>query len=357
MVHPILARRDRLALYLVFALVLGLLMAGVVIYGGGAPLAWALEFALPLTVVLGFQSLGTWYLVRTLPAQSTPWPRLVTSWLGAVVASVAVWTAIGLGWTSFLLSLDNVPDPRRAQILIQTVPVLVLVGTFGVCAAVLVHYFLAAVERSRESERRAFELQMLARDAELKSLKAQLDPHFLFNSLNSVAALIGTDAPAARRMCFLMAGFFRKSLGLARRDAIPLAEELYLAETFLAIEQVRFGDRLGTSFAVDEETLTLAVPPLILQPLVENAVHHGIAHLVEGGEIRLRGRRREGRLELELENPCDPERPASRGAGVGVANVRSRLEALFAHRASLEVEATPERYLVRLLLPISAAAS
>jgi LytS/YehU family sensor histidine kinase len=211
------------------------------------------------------------------------------------------------------------------------------------------------VERARAIERRALELQVLARDAELKALKAQLDPHFLFNSLNSVAALIGTDAPAARRMCFLMAGFFRKSLGLARRETIPLGEEMYLAETFLAIEEVRFGDRLRTRLDVAEETLTLAVPPLMLQPLVENAVHHGVAHLLEGGEVVIVARRRDDLLELAVENPCDPERPASRGTGVGLANVRARLEAQFGHRARLEVDPGAERFRARVLLPAQPA--
>jgi LytS/YehU family sensor histidine kinase len=156
-------------------------------------------------------------------------------------------------------------------------------------------------------------------------------------------------------MCWLMAGFFRKSLALGRRASIPLAEEIYLAETFLAIEEVRFGERLRSSFEVDEDALTLAVPPLVLQPLVENAVHHGIAHLLEGGTVRLTARRREGRLEIEVDNPCDPERPPSRGAGVGLANVRERLAALYAHRAAVELEGGAERYRVRLLLPAEPA--
>jgi LytS/YehU family sensor histidine kinase len=246
---------------------------------------------------------------------------------------------------------DELPGRFRAA-----AALLFAVGVFLFALATLLHALFAAVERSRAAERRALELQVLARDAELKALKAQLDPHFLFNSLNSVAALIGTDPGAARRMCYLMAGFFRKSLGLARRELIPLAEEMYLAETFLAIEEVRFGDRLQSALEVEEPTLTLAVPPLLLQPLVENAVHHGVAHLVEGGRVRIAARRRGDLLELEVENPCDPERPASRGAGVGLANVRARLDALYGHRARLEVEAHPDRYRVRASLPVEALA-
>ena len=101
--------------------------------------------------------------------------------------------------------------------------------------------------------------------------------------------------------------------------------------------------------------LTLAVPPLVLQPLVENAVHHGIAHLLEGGEVIVRARQRDGLLELAVENPCDPDRPPSRGAGVGLSNVRSRIDTLFGHRASVDVKAEPTKFRVSILLPASPA--
>jgi LytS/YehU family sensor histidine kinase len=200
-------------------------------------------------------------------------------------------------------------------------------------------------------------LQVLAREAELRSLRAQLDPHFLFNSLNSVAALIGNDTEAARHMCFLMAQFFRKSLTLGREQAIRLSEEVALAETFLAIEQVRFGERLRTRFDIADDVRDLSVPPLMLQPLVENAVHHGVAHLLEGGEVHVSARRREGFLELIVENPCDPDRPPSRSTGVGLVNVRSRVETLCGHRASVDVDAGESMFRVSILLPAGAHAA
>jgi LytS/YehU family sensor histidine kinase len=230
-------------------------------------------------------------------------------------------------------------------------PLLIFAGAIGISLAVLGHYLAGAFQRSRNAERRALELQVLAREAELKSLRAQLDPHFLFNSLNSVAALIGNDTAAARQMCFLMANFFRKSLTLARQQAIPLSEEVSLAQTFLAIEKVRFGDRLQTHFDIADDVKDVSVPPLMLQPLVENAVHHGVAHLLEGGEVCVQARRREGFLELVVANPCDPDRPPSRSTGVGLVNVRSRVETLCGHRASVDVDASDTSFRVSILLP------
>lgn len=351
--HPLLARPTRLLGYLAVAAVFGFLLA--ILFEAVAPGGFraALYFSLPLALIYAFQCLTVWYPLRALTGEGPPSTRLVTVLSVAALVSSGVWTAIGYAWASALERAGVAPGlGARFE---DAAPLQFVLGVFLFALAALLHALFAMVERARAIERRAFELQVLARDAELKALKAQLDPHFLFNSLNSVAALIGTDAPAARRMCFLMAGFFRKSLGLARREAIPLGEEMYLAETFLAIEEVRFGDRLRTRLDVAEETLTLAVPPLMLQPLVENAVHHGVAHLLEGGEVVIVARRRDDLLELAVENPCDPERPASRGTGVGLANVRARLEAQFGHRARLEVDPGTERFRVRVLLPAQPA--
>jgi len=353
-VHPILAHPSRLAVYIAVWIAFGALLAAVIAFGGSVSFAWASLFAGPLAILLGLQSLSSWYLVQVLPAEETPMQRLIGTWLGAGVVSLAIWMAAALGWARVLS--DVAPISLRGPAATGLTSLLLFAGAIGLLVAVLGHYMVAAFERSRQAERRALELRVLAREAELRSLRAQLDPHFLFNSLNSVAALIGSDPQAARRMCFLMAGFFRKSLGLGREESIALAEEISLAETFLAIEEVRFGERLRTRFDVAQDTLTLAVPPLVLQPLVENAVHHGVAHLVEGGEVRVQARRRDGLLELAVENPCDPERPPSRGAGVGLANVRSRIEALFGHRASVDVTATPAHFRVSILLPASTAA-
>ena len=345
--HPIFKRRSRLALYLFVWIAFGVLIAGVMMFGGEAPTGWAFEFAVPMAVVLGLQSLSFWYLVQAMPPGDTPVVRMSVTWFAAGVISLAVWLAIAYGWSRFLLP----PGEEYADSAWSGVPLLIFSGSIGILLSVLGHYLAGAFQRSRTAERRALELQVLAREAELKSLRAQLDPHFLFNSLNSVAALIGNDTKAARQMCFQMAQFFRKSLTLARQQAIPLSEEISLVETFLSIERVRFGDRLRCTFDVGEDAANVLVPPLVLQPLVENAVHHGVAHLLEGGEVKVQARRREGLIELIVENPCDPDRPPSRGTGVGLANVRSRIEALSGHRASVDVDAREDFFRVSILMP------
>ena len=351
--HPILISRGRMLGYLAVWIAFGLQLSGVMFFGGGAGADWSVLFSVPLAVLLGLQSLSFWYLVQAMPPDRTPPLRMTWVWTVAGVISLAIWLAIAYGWAQFLLPPgEEYPDSAMGAI-----PVMIFAGGVAIVLAILGHYLLWAFQRSREAERQALESQVLAREAELKSLRAQLDPHFLFNSLNSVAALIGNDTAAARHMCFLMAQFFRKSLTLGREQAIPLAEEISLAETFLAIERVRFGERLRTNFDIADDVRDISVPPLMLQPLVENAVHHGVAHLLEGGEVTVHARRRDRFIELIVENPCDPDRPPSRSTGVGLVNVRSRVEKLCGDRASVDVDAGETHFRVSILLPAAAAAS
>ncbi len=351
--HPILTQPVRLLQYVGAWAAFGLLLAALLIVGNQAPIAWALEFSVPLAVLLGFQGLSCWYMTRVLPARETPWPRLIGTWLGAGIVLIGIWVAIGYQWAIFLL--PAAPEAMFANLPIQIAPLLIFAGTVALSITIVSHYLVAAFERSRLAEKQALQSKVLTREAELRSLRSQLDPHFLFNALNSVAALIGSDVVAARRMCYLMAGFFRQSVSLGREESIPLAEEIKLIETFLAIEEVRFGDRLRKQFEIADDTLKLAVPPLLLQPLVENAVHHGIAHLLEGGDVIVTARQSNGLLELVVDNPCDPDRPGSKGTGTGLRNVRARLETVYGHGARVESAATPTRFRVTLLLPAIAA--
>src|SRR6202007_707791 len=142
--------------------------------------------------------------------------------------------------------------------------------------SIALHYMFIAVQASRQSE-------ILTRDAELRALKAQINPHFLFNRLNSIAALAVSDGARAREMCIRLSDFLRNTLGLGERESVTWKDELELVRAYLDVEKVRFGSRLAVEMNVSGECAECQVPPLVLQPLIENAVKHGIATLVDGG--------------------------------------------------------------------------
>lgn len=231
------------------------------------------------------------------------------------------------------------------------IPVMVGTGILLYMLSATSYYVYLAVLASREAEARAIVAQVLARDAELRALKAQVNPHFLFNSLNSISALTTSDAPKAREMCILLGDFLRRTLGLGEKLAIPLEEEMSLIHAYLAVEKIRFGARLRMEENIEKDALGIEVPPLLLQPLVENAVAHGIANLVEGGWIRLNVARQNGQLFIVVENQFDPEAPARRRNGVGLVNVRQRLETRYGKRASFDVKADGGSFRVTIAIP------
>jgi LytS/YehU family sensor histidine kinase len=173
----------------------------------------------------------------------------------------------------------------------------------------------------------------------------------LYNSLNSISALTSIDPSRAREMCVLLADFLRMTLGLGEKALIPLQVELDLLEKYCAIEKVRFGDRLNIEQHIQDDTKNCLLPPLLLQPLVENAVVHGIAQLPEGGRIRLQATRGNGRVTLLVENTWDPEAGPSRRNGVGLKNVQRRLEARYGKDAQLEAKAEEDLFRVSMGFP------
>ena len=338
--HPIFASRTNLILYLAAWIPTGAMLSFVI--SMSASINWAESAAItaPFTLLLALACLSPWYSCRYLPLRSTPiWKLLTNHLLAAVVLSAA----IQMTARATAVALSGV-FPSLDQRFKQALPVVGGMVVLIYLLAIAMHYALLAVRSSREAE-------ILARESELKALKAQINPHFLFNSLHSISALTAIDAGRARDMCIRLSDFLRSSLRLGERTTIPFREELALARSYLDVEQVRFGDRLRVVQDIAAGCEDVEVPPLLVQPLVENAIKHGIATMVEGGEISISGRRSQDMMRFVIENPFDPEAPSSRRNGIGLANVRNRLAARYGNAARIEIESDADRYRVILTLP------
>ena len=346
--HPILGRAERLAAYLAAWLVVCVLLAAVFTRLG---LGWIEALALLLPLCPGLRVRLPLGVVCEPCGAASHQQRAPHAGFVGPAASIAsgLWLGLTQAWVTLLNSTDAfAPAADRYA---RQIPFVFAAGVLLFLLALAVHYALLAFEAAREAERRQLELELLTRDAELRALRAQIDPHFLYNSLNSISALTASDPSGARRMCVLLGEFLRDTLSLSSRERIPLADELALADSFLSIEQVRFGARLQVDRRIDDASAACLVPPLLLQPLVENAVTHGIAGLLEGGVIRLDISRRNGHCSIRLENPCEPDTAPPRPGGMGLDNVRRRLAATFGRDASMEIHAGAEQFRVELYLP------
>ena len=344
----ILADSQRLRLHVIAWLLVGVMLGLLVQALLETSLTTSLVFAIPLGVIAAPISLSAGYVCRAIPLARTGTVRLAMTALAAALLTASLWAVMGQFWWEALARLGfEIPVASQTQLF----ALLIGLGALAYLVAVMANYARQALEESMSAGRRALEAQVAERDAELRALRAQVDPHFLFNSLNSVAGLIGSDPDKARQMCQRLGDFLRDSLSVGKTARISLGREVALARQYLDVEQVRFGRRLSVDTDVEGDATDVPVPPLILQPLVENAVRHGIATLIDGGAIGIQARRAGQHAIVVVSNPCDADR-RTRGTGFGLDIVRRRLEAGFSGRAVMIVESSDGAYRVSVTLPI-----
>lgn len=344
--HPILSDKKRLLLYLLVWIGLSLLVTMLIRFAEDSPWINAAAFAMPLTMMFAFVNLSAYYICRAFPLGKLKLIYLIILLAGVAKLTTIIWIVIAQGWNAVLQPFDwSIPLHTAALMILYAV------GMTFYLLSLAGHYLIITFEQAQKAERREFESQILAREAELRMLRAQIDPHFIFNSLNSISALTTNDPAGARKMTLLLADFLRQSLKLAHERAIPLEEEWRLCFNFLEIEKIRFGNRLNIESRLDEKAERCLVPPMLLQPLVENALKHGIGQSVDGGAIVIEAKRHDLQLHLSVENPVD-DVPVIKKTGIGLANIQSRLSAMYGSDAHFRSQISDHRYRAEIILPV-----
>ena len=211
-----------------------------------------------------------------------------------------------------------------------------------------------SIEEFQQIEGRKSELEKLAKEAELMRLRQQLQPHFLFNSLNSISALAGTKPDEARKMIHQLSDFLRGTVKKDDQQLISMAEELQHLKLYLEIEKVRFGHRLNTTIACDDEAGSLTLPSLLLQPLVENAIKFGLYDTTGEITISIHAQAADNVLLLSIVNPFDPATALPRhGTGFGLASVQRRLYLIFGRQDLLQTKQSGNLFTTELRIPQS----
>jgi LytS/YehU family sensor histidine kinase len=277
----------------------------------------------------------------------------------AVLAVIVLRMSVVMAFNPWVGWYQRVPDAAElfiTSIRLNLFPTWLLIG---------VAHALLFAERARQRERQTAELQGRLAQARLEALSAQLNPHFLFNALNSIAELLHQDPEAADRMLVGLAALLRRSLDTGRLQEVPLHEELRLLEHYVDLEKVRLGSRLRLDWRIDPATLDACVPHLVLQPLVENAIHHAVSRRATPGQVWVSVRRAERHLVLEVRDDgrgprahhTEPEHGGDRiSSGVGLSNTRARLECLYGADHRFDVEAAPDGgTIARLVVPFRGA--
>ncbi len=335
-------------------------------------LFWAAMFTMHTTQMLLANQHENWHTIRWRGAMNVlafvlciPLGKVIGATLskqishrllaiGGACVPIAVLYAL-VGHYVWNVVLDNPPMPY------STLASLIIQSQYNIILFLLWCAFCSAIlyaAQLQERERSLLQAQVLAREAELKMLRYQINPHFLFNTLNAVSALIVTgQAPAAEAMINKLARFFRNALSRESTAKVTLAEELRVQLEYLDIELTRFPDRLSWSTQIEPGLDKALVPHLILQPLFENAIKHGVARTCAPVELQLSAVREGGQVILRVGNDIKsvglkPDLRGAGGEGVGLANVARRLESFYGADAGLAVVQREERFTVELRLPI-----
>lgn len=306
------------------------------LYPGPPPSPWELVWRGADWLIYGALTPLVFAIARRFPLRRGALGSLLLLHFGFAVLLCAVWAGAGL-----VLRRALVPGPAgtvSGQFAVSwffiTLPYGVAIYFFVLGIEHAAYYFRAARERDTQAARLSAQLA----EARLGALQMQLHPHFLFNSLNAIGVLVrDQDTEAASRMVELLSDVLRQVLNAARVQETTLADELTFVRNYLAIEQVRFADRLRVTFEIDPSVLSAAVPTFVLQPLIENAMRHGIAKRSDAGMLRVSARRDGQDLLLQVEDdgpgPGGPQVAAP--SGLGLANTRARLATLYGEQASL----------------------
>jgi two-component system, LytTR family, sensor kinase len=227
------------------------------------------------------------------------------------------------------------------------------------CIYFIYHY----IEKSRHQQVDTLKLEALIKELELKTIKAHINPHFIFNSLNSIRALVDEDPERARKAITELSNILRSSMQVDKSETVTLEKELYIVKDYLALENMRFEDRLKIEYQVDEDTLGQSVPPMMLQTLVENAIKHGISKQINGGVVRVISVFKNHYHELTVQNTGHlngiingEARPATDGGtvgrGFGLSSTNDRLSLLYGNKAKFEIrQATPSLVEAKVSIP------
>ncbi|MBN2526243.1 MAG: histidine kinase [Deltaproteobacteria bacterium] len=300
----------------------------------------AICFGVPMAIA----SASSQYMCRVLPLRRSRLTQVIPALVGACIV-------VSGGWTAAFYSVCRTAQCIPAHKLDDVTLLLFMMGDAYFAFSLVLHYLLIAVAQTRDAEKRAHEARVLGREAELRALRAQVNPHFLFNSLNSVAALVSISSERAREMVLLLSDFFRSTLAFGKQETVTLGEELMLVDKYLQIEAVRFGDRMEIDSEVDVRCNTLELPPLLLQPLFENAVKHGVSSSVDTVTIRTRVKRVDNTVQIVISNEYDEDAAPRRGTHTGLSTTRERVKRFFGESAKITATRQSGVFKVDLALP------
>jgi two-component system, LytTR family, sensor kinase len=347
MKHPILTNGVRFIVWWLVWLFLALGQSLLFYFAYGSFIQISIIDSLISLVIYSGIALSLWYPFRYFNSGVTTTAGLISNLVASGAISVTLWVLI----TKFIMTTVLPEQTNYEAYWDATFPYRIGTGVFIYGLTILTYYLFVSLNNLSEKNVKEAKLESLVKETELKMLRSQINPHFLFNSLNSVSSLTITDPEKAREMVVKLSEFMRYALSRKDEQPVSLQNELENLRLYLDIEKVRFGDKLTTEEDIDSNCLDFKIPVMLLQPLYENAVKHGVYESTESVRIVTEAKLINDFIEITISNNYDAAPSMRRGTGTGLLNVTRRLELFYGNKASIKTTKENGLYTVKIYIP------
>ena len=347
MVHPVLQKKKYLVYYLLAWAFIGTVHATVLNHFYGFNHLISLTDSFVFYSLFGIIAIGLWYTVKYSDINKAKITDVILNHGGAAALTLVIWYLTG----SFLLRQIFADNTEYLNFLNVSIPWRLTIGVFLYLLIILIYYLVISYRNLQEKILNEAELKSLVKETELSLLKSQINPHFLFNSLNSISSLTITNPAKAQEMIIKLSEFLRHSIGHKERQMISLSEEMDHILLYLDIEKVRFGDRLVYRLDISESCKNFEVPNMILQPLFENAVKHGVYESSDEVTISFVCEPCMDGIKLKISNNFDLEAAPRMGNRMGIKNIINRLRLIYQREDLLKTNKSNSIFEVEMILP------
>lgn len=342
--HPFITNPRLAIYYAVFWIVAAMAMVLVSTFGNGNPFGLAMLEVFSFLITFAIVGSAIWYVIKFSTIEDHSITRILFAHLVAASLIIFVWMYVGAVTIKLFHPNPDIWFERKSTNRIFGGYILYVIYVIFFYA---VNYYQGFKEKVRNEEK----LKSLVKEAELHALKSQINPHFLFNSLNSISSLTMTDPGKAQEMVINLSQLMRYSLQHDQKEKVSLLQELNNNKLYLSIEKVRFGRKLNAIFEVEEKCLKAEIPNMILQPLYENAIKYGVYEATETVDVLTHIRCNNEVLEITISNAFDKNVQSKKGEGIGLRNIRDRLQLIYGNPHFLQIKNENKEFTVTLTIP------
>lgn len=345
--HPIFIKSRNIVYYAILWCIIAIAHAVALNHYYGFDHLIAITDSFIFNALFSVIAIGLWYTVRFNSFDHKHLQDVIINHLGVALITLVIWF-----FTGYFLLHELFSDQTDYIIFLnQSIPWRLATGLFFYALTVLVYYLIISYRNLQEKVENELELKALVKETELSMLKSQINPHFLFNSLNSISSLTITNPAKAQEMIIKLSEFLRHSISHKEEQMVPLHEEIEHIMRYLEIEKVRFGDRLHYDFRIDDACRNFPLPAMILQPIFENAIKHGVYESTEEVVINFVCKPMPNGMLLKVSNNYDPQSPPRKGNRMGIKNIINRLKLIYQSDDLLKIIKNDKTFEVELFLP------